>query len=154
MEKTLVLKVGVEEYGVPISQVVSIERMQEINPYPNRPAHVLGVTTIRGKITPVVDMKSALNGMLLEPKDSARLIVVTAGDMEVGLAADAATDVIEIDLASIQQPHLLESKKAGYLKGMADIGGRLIILMDAEELLEDTANLDDLKDVKDQLGLS
>ena len=153
MEKTLVFKVGIEEYGVPISQVVSIERMQEINPYPNRPAHVLGVTTIRERITPVVDMRSALNGEPFEPKDSARIIVVLARDSEVGLVVDAATDVIEMDLALVQQPHLLERKKADYLKGMADMDGRLIILIDAENMLEDTANLDDLKDIKDQLEL-
>lgn len=34
--KTLVFRIGYEEYGVHISQVVSIERMQEITAFPNR----------------------------------------------------------------------------------------------------------------------
>lgn len=149
--KTLIFKVGNEEYGVHISQVVSIERMQSITPYPNRPPHVLGVTTIRNVVTPVVDLRAALTGVHTTPDDSTRIIIVQARDREIGIVVDAATDVLDIPKDTIQHPNLLETKQASYLKGISKLEERLLILLDIEELLEDTTNLDELKDLKDSL---
>jgi purine-binding chemotaxis protein CheW len=147
--KSLVFKVGHEEYGVHINQVVSIERMQNITPYPNRPAHVLGVTTIRGEVTPIVDVRSALSGVTLDTSEATRIILVKAADKAIGLVVDAATDVLEITTDSIQQANLMESKDVSYLKGIAKIDDRLIILLDIEMLLEDTTNLDELREIID-----
>lgn len=146
--KILIFKVGQEEFGVQISQVISIERMQTITPYPNRPPHVLGVTTIRNVVTPVVDLRSALIGELLNPSDEARLIVVQVYDKAIGLVVDAATDVMDIAYETIQHPTLMESKNVSYLKGVSMLDDRLVILLDIEKLLEDTSNLDELKELK------
>lgn len=148
-DKTLVFKVAQEEYGVQINQVVSIERMQEITPYPNRPLHVLGVTTIRNIVTPVVDLRSALTGKAVELTETARMIIVHADGKEIGLVVDAATDVMDIDQDTIQQPRLMETETISYLKGISYHNDRLIILLDIERLLEDMTNLDELKEIKE-----
>ncbi len=149
--KTLVFRIGYEEYGVHISQVVSIERMQEITAFPNRPPHVLGVTTVRNVVTPVVDMRTALVGESLEASDMNRIIIVMVKDQEIGLVVDAATHVIDIVPDTIQQPHLMQTNEVSYLLGMAKLDTRLIILLDIEKLVEDTTNLDELKVIKDKL---
>ncbi|WP_052353712.1 chemotaxis protein CheW [Neobacillus jeddahensis] len=149
--KTLIFKVDNEEYGVHINQVVSIERMQEITPYPNRPAHVLGVTTIRDVVTPIVDLREALTGESVQVADASRMIIVQVYDKEIGLVVDAATDVLNIPEDTIQHPNLLEAKDVSYLKGISKLDERLIILLDIEKLLEDTTNLDELKEIKDSL---
>ncbi len=148
-DKTLVFKVAKEEYGVQINQVVSIERMQEITPYPNRPRHVLGVTTIRNIVTPVVDLRTALTGIDVDLTDTARMIIVQADGKEIALVVDAATDVMDIDAATIQQPRLMETENISYLKGVSYHNDRLIILLDIERLLEDMTNLDELKEIKE-----
>lgn len=147
--KTLVFKVGQEEYGVNISQVVSIERMQDITPYPNRPPHVLGVTTVRNVVTPVVDLRGALTGQTMHPTDATRIIIVQTVDQAIGLVVDAATDVLDIPSDTVQHPNLLETKRDSYLKGISKLDHRLIILLDIEMLLEDTTKLDELKEMKD-----
>jgi purine-binding chemotaxis protein CheW len=149
--KTLIFKVGQEEYGVNINQVVSIERMQSVTPYPNRPPHVLGITTIRNVVTPVVDLCAALSGESLKPTDATRIVIVQAKDTEVGLVVGAATDVLDIDPDTIQHPNLLETKHVSYLKGICKLDNRLLILLDIEKLLEDTTNLDELKEIKNSL---
>ncbi|MDR7235681.1 chemotaxis protein CheW [Neobacillus drentensis] len=148
--KALIFKVGNEEYGVHIKQVVSIERMQAITPYPNRPPHVLGVTTVRDVVTPVVDVRTALTGESLKPTDDMRIIIVQVYEKEIGLVVDAATDVLDIAPDTIQYPNLLEVKDVSYLKGISKLDQRLIILLDIEKLLEDTTNLDELKEIKDE----
>ncbi|MED3624022.1 chemotaxis protein CheW [Neobacillus thermocopriae] len=147
--KAVIFKVGEEEYGVHINQVISIERMQEITPYPNRPAHVLGVTVLREVVTPVIDLRSALRGEALIPSDSSRIILVLVEDKQIGLIVDAATDVLDIMIDTIQHPNLLDSKEISYLKGISKMDDRLIILLDIEKLLEKTTNLDELKEIKE-----
>lgn len=149
--KSLVFKIGQEEYGIHISQVVSIERMQEITSYPNRSAHVLGVTTVRNVVTPVVDMRAALTGKVLEPTDVSRMIIVQVDEQPIGLVVDAATDVLDIEPNTIQHPNLLETREVSYLKGISKLENRIIILLDIEKLLEDTTNLDELKEIMEQL---
>ncbi|MFK9090552.1 chemotaxis protein CheW [Bacillus salipaludis] len=149
--KALIFKVGEEEYGVHITQVVSIERMQAITPYPNRPPHVLGVTTIREVVTPIVDVRTALTGESLKPTDDMRIIVVQTSDHAIGLVVDAATDVLDIAKDTIQHSNLIEEKEVSYLLGISKLGNRLIILLDIEKLLEDTTNLDELKEIKNTL---
>jgi purine-binding chemotaxis protein CheW len=147
--KALIFKVGEEEYGVHINQVISIERMQEITSYPNRPAHVLGVTVMREVVTPLVDLRSALMDEALVPSDSCRIILVQVEDKQIGLIVDAATDVLDIKLDTIQHPNLLDSKDVSYLKGISKMDDRLIILLDIEKLLEKTTNIDELKEIKE-----
>jgi purine-binding chemotaxis protein CheW len=150
--KTLVFRVGQEEYGVHISQVVSIERMQGITTFPNRPPFVLGVTTVRSVVTPVVDMRTALIGEALEVSHTTRIIIVMVNGQEIGLVVDAAVDVIDILPETIQHPNLMmQIKNVSFLKGISKLESRLIILLDIEQLLEDTTNLNELKEIKDSL---
>jgi purine-binding chemotaxis protein CheW len=150
--KTLIFRVGNEEYGIHISQVVSIERMQEITSFPNRPPHVLGVTTVRNVVTPVVDMRTALIGKPLEACYTTRIIIVNVNNQDIGLVVDAATDVIDILPETIQHPNLMmQNKDYYYLNGISKLENRIIILVDIEKLLEDTTNLDELKEIKDSL---
>jgi purine-binding chemotaxis protein CheW len=145
--KVLIFKLGQIEYGVPISQVVSIERMQAISitPYPNRPPHVLGVTSIRSRVTPIVDIRAALTGEALQQTDITRIIIVKVYDKEIGLVVDAATDVLELPPESIDYSNLLETKDVSYLSGVSKLENRLVILLDIEKLMDDTTNLDELK---------
>lgn len=151
--KVLIFKIAQEEYGIDINQVVSIERMQVIIPYPNRPAYVLGVTTIREKVTPVVDLRSALTGHSFETSDDTRMIIAQVNDNEIGLIVDNATDVLDINVESIQYPKLFEAKNVSYLKGISKLDNRIIVLLDIEKMLEDMTNLDELKDIKNKLPL-
>ncbi|MEH7073154.1 chemotaxis protein CheW [Neobacillus drentensis] len=147
--KVLIFKLGQVEYGVHINQVVSIERMQtlSITPYPNRPLHVLGMTKIRNAVTPIVDIRAALTGESLQKTDVTRIVIVRVYDKEIGLVVDAATDVLELPPESIDYTNLLETKEVSYLLGVSKLENRLVILLDIEKLLEDTTNLDELKEM-------
>ncbi|NYE06738.1 purine-binding chemotaxis protein CheW [Bacillus niacini] len=150
--KSLVFRVGSEEYSIHITQVVSIERMQEITSFPNRPPHVVGFTSVRHMVIPVIDMRAALIGNNKGADETSRIIIVMVKDQEIGLIVDAATDVIDILPESIQQPDLmLQAKETSYLKGVSKLESRIIILLDIEKLLENTTNLDELKKIKDSL---
>lgn len=142
--KVLIFKIAQEEYGIDINQVVSIEKMLEITPYPNRPANVIGVATVREIVTPVVDLRATLTGHSYMTTDDTRMIIVQVADKEIGLVVDDATDVIDIHSETIQYPKLFETKNVSYLNGISKLDNRVIILLDIEKLLEDMTSLEDL----------
>ncbi|MGJ7909831.1 chemotaxis protein CheW [Neobacillus sp. LXY-1] len=146
--KALVFKIGQEEYAVHINQVISIERMQEMTPYPNRLPHVVGVATIREVVTPIVDLRAALTGIKTDLLDEARIIVVQVEGNEVGLIVDAATDVLDIPSETVQHPNLLETRDVSYLIGISKLADRLLILLDINKLLNETTNLEELNQIK------
>ncbi len=53
----VVFDLATEAYGVDINTVREIIRMQEITAVPRAPDFVEGVINIRGKITPVIDLR-------------------------------------------------------------------------------------------------
>ncbi|MFK4997707.1 chemotaxis protein CheW [Bacillus sp. N9] len=46
-EKVVVFHAGKEEYAIPIPYVISIEKIEAMNPIPHLPAYVVGMTKAR-----------------------------------------------------------------------------------------------------------
>lgn len=134
--KVIVFRLVDEEYGVEVSQVRSIERMQNITRVPRTPEFVKGVINLRGVVTPIIDLKTRFSLGSEEYSDSTRIIIVAVEDMEVGLIVDAANDVIDIPLSSIEQPPaVVGGIKATYLRGVAKLQNRLLIMLNLDKVL-------------------
>lgn len=134
--KAIVFRLKNEEYGVDVQQVRSIERLEHITRVPNAPAFVKGVINLRGVVTPVIDLRKRF-GMEEAPyTDQNRIIIVRIGEVEVGLIVDAANDVIDIPLDQIEAtPQIVGGVEAEYLRGVAKLGDRLLILLNLEKVL-------------------
>jgi purine-binding chemotaxis protein CheW len=68
-------------------------------------------------------------------------------DKEIGIIVDAATDVLDLPAESVEQTNILETNNVSYLLGISRFDNRIVILLDIEKLLENTTNLDDLRDM-------
>jgi len=134
--KVIVFRLVDEEYGVEVSQVRSIEKMQNITRVPRTPEFVKGVINLRGVVTPIIDLKTRFDLGVEEYTDSTRIIIVAVDDMEVGLIVDAANDVIDIAVNSIElPPAVVGGIKANYLRGVAKLNDRLLILLNLDKVL-------------------
>lgn len=135
--KVVVFSLGQEEYGVPIDQVVSIERMGSITKIPKMQKHVKGVMELRGKVLPIVDLRIHLAEAIGEDRDENRILIIEGKDAHIGMIVDEAKDVLDISEASIQGISV-KSMSTGSLKGVAKLNdGRLIILLDLPQLLSE-----------------
>ncbi len=56
--KYLTFALGPEEYGLEILKVREIMGIMEITAVPQTPAHVKGVINLRGKVSPVIDLRA------------------------------------------------------------------------------------------------
>ncbi|TDQ39669.1 chemotaxis protein CheW [Aureibacillus halotolerans] len=137
--KVIVFQLEDESYGVPVNQVKSIERMQAITRVPKAPTFVKGVINMRGVITPIIALRSRFDLEEVPHTDKTRMIIVSVGQMEVGLIVDAANDVIDIPLQAIEPPpSVVGVVERDYLNGVAKLEDRLLILLNLDKVLNES----------------
>jgi purine-binding chemotaxis protein CheW len=126
-----------EEYGVDVRLVQEIIRVSEITQVPRAPGFIKGVINLRGRIIPVVDLKRKLGlGEVAESARTSRIVVVKVKERLVGLLVDGASQVLKVPVASIEAaPEEVVEIDANYLRGVAKLADRLIILMDLPKVL-------------------
>ncbi|ANB61854.1 chemotaxis protein CheW [Anoxybacteroides amylolyticum] len=135
--KVIVFQLQDEEYAIPVQQVRSIEKVQHITRVPRTPKFVKGVINLRGVVTPIIDLRERFGIEALPFNEQTRIIIVALDEMEVGLIVDAANDVLDLPVKSIEPPpEVIEAVEADYIKGVAKIGKRLLILLHLEKVLE------------------
>jgi purine-binding chemotaxis protein CheW len=135
--KVVVFALGKEEYGVEVDKVKTIERMQPMTRVPKTPAFIKGVINLRGIVVPVIDLRGRFGLAETEHTDNTRIIIISLGEIEVGLTVDSASDVIDIDTDHIEDPpEVVGGIKAKYLRGVAKVGDkRLLVLLNLQEVL-------------------
>jgi purine-binding chemotaxis protein CheW len=125
-----------EEYGVDVRQVQEIRRVTEITSVPRAPDFVRGVINLRGRILPVLDLKRKLGLGEVEAGRATRIVVVRVKERLLGLLVDGASQVLKVVVSRIEPPPEEVVEKGGdYIRGVAKLEDRLIILVDLERLL-------------------
>ncbi|CAJ1002455.1 MULTISPECIES: chemotaxis protein CheW [Brevibacillus] len=146
--KVIVFRLKDEEYGVEVNQVKSIEKLEHITRVPRTPKFVKGVINLRGVVTPIIDLRSRFGLEETAYGESTRIIIVGVGELEVGLIVDAANDVIDIPIDAIEPPpEVVGGVEAAYLRGVAKLEKRLLILLNLDKVLsnEEIKQLDALE---------
>lgn len=132
-----------EVFGVDILNVQEINRMVGITSVPNSPPHVEGVINLRGKVIPIVDLRSRLGMEHKEPDSQTRVIVVEFGDKVVGFVVDSVNEVLRIPKSVTEPPpQTAAGVGSGYITAVGKLGDRLLILLDLKQLVdEETGSL-------------
>ncbi len=129
--------IGEEEFGVDILRVQEINRMLNITQVPNSPSYVDGVINLRGKVIPVIDLRSRF-GMERKAHDkNTRIIVVELTGKIVGFVVDAVREVLRISKSVTEIPPETVTQNIGssFITSVAKLEDRLLILIDLEQIL-------------------
>ena len=125
-----------EEYGVDVRQVQEIRRVSEITTVPRAPEFIRGVINLRGRILPVLDLKRKLGLGEVETARATRIVVVRVGERLLGLLVDGASQVLKVPVSRIEPPpEEVQDKGGDYIRGVAKLEDRLIIVVDLGRLL-------------------
>jgi len=148
MEKQLVIfELANEHYGVDIATVESIIKMQDITEVPHAPSFVEGVTNLRGKVLPVMDLRKRFGLVAFSSSDykgdggnggnsNQRIVVVSMDGKEVGMIVDGVSEVLTISEDAIEPtPPMVTSLDSAFITGIAKIAERLVILLEMDKVL-------------------
>jgi purine-binding chemotaxis protein CheW len=129
-------KIGDEEFGVDILKVQEINRMIDVTRVPNAPDYVDGVINLRGKVIPVIDLRSRLGIPRIEHDKNTRIIVVELSGKIVGFVVDAVSEVLRIPKSVTEPPpELASGVNADYITAVGKLDDRLLTLLDLDKVL-------------------
>ncbi len=135
-EQLVIFELANEVYGVDISRVQEIIRMTTITRLPRAPEFVEGVINLRGKVIPVVDLKKRFGLAEGDRTKASRIVVVDVGDHTIGMVVDAVSEVLRVHSSAVEPPSpVVTTIESDYIRGIAKLEGRLIILLDLDKVL-------------------
>jgi len=124
-----------EEYGLPITKVQEINRFLPVTKLPQTPPFMEGIINLRGRIIPVLDLRKRFQLEVTAHDDDTRIIVVEISGQTVGLTVDAVREVVRLGAASVEEPPSSVAVDSQYISGVGNLGNRLIILLDTDQIL-------------------
>ncbi len=145
-EQLVSFMVDGQEYAFPIGDVQEIVQLPgAITPVPNAPAHVLGVTTLRSRILPLVSLR-ALFGMHDQAlSDANKVVVVSVADGErervsVGVVMDMVKAVLRVNRALVEPVPATLGQSGGHgdIRSICrlDEGRRLVSVLGADGMFD------------------
>lgn len=147
--KYLTFALNEEEYGIGILKVKEIIGMMPITSIPQTPGFVSGVINLRGRVIPVVDLRSRFGMASVSATDRTCIVVVEvrvhSEKLIIGIIVDTVSEVLNIQDDSIENtPSFGTSIDTSFISGMAKIEGGVKILLDIDRVLS-TEDLSSLK---------
>jgi purine-binding chemotaxis protein CheW len=106
---------------------------------PKMPNYVLGITSLRGKVIPVIDLKTKLS-LTDKPSDidhKGKILIIKGPKGPIGAAIDKVLGVVRITKTDILPPpsHLTETELK-FVEGVAVVDKRFISIMRMEEAIK------------------
>jgi len=133
-EQHIEFGIGDESYAIRISDIHEIIKMQEITDIPNCRSYVQGVINLRGRIIPVLSLRSLFGLNPDTATKSTRIIVVTHLEESVGIIVDKVSKVTTF--ADIQvPPDRVGGLNGNYFTGIGLTSSGLVGILKLDEVL-------------------
>lgn len=123
-------------YALDITRIKEIVRVPRLTRVPKAPAHVAGMTNLRGHIIPVLDTRLRLGMPPREPDAASRVVVVQGQTGDVGLLVDGVAEILRLPAANFTMADELRTSAASRsVAGIGRLGDTLLLLLDLDEVL-------------------
>lgn len=128
--RALVVSVGGQQYGIPVSQAREVVRVLRVTRIPGAPPVVRGMINVRGAVVTVLELSVLLGAQ--RAVTSSSVVLLEHGSRLIGLAVDAVhdvrvqddspnakgdatavRDVTPLDAVALCAPHLLSAEEMG-----------------------------------------
>lgn len=134
-QKAIIFSINGEEYGLKLDDVISVEFTQDIESNPNFPPYIKGIKRARGEMVPVIDLKEVFYDEKSDADEGNRLIIVRTNDLPMSLYVQEVKEMIDIPNHALKQVSLIDNHNKRFLSGVANINGRLIVIIDPSSFI-------------------
>ena len=136
LETWVTFALGNESFGLPVRSVQEILRAGSITRVPHAPHPVRGVTNMRGRVLPVVDLNVRLGLRESDIRNLSRILVVESKGRLIGLLVDFVQQVFRLNLKAVQPPPPdIMTTQSDYILGVYHLQDALVILLDVDRIL-------------------
>ena len=134
----IVVKIGSEQYGIDISYVDNIVRMQKITRVPKVQTYFKGILNLRGEIVPVMSVRRRMGLEDDVYTNASRIIILKIGEQgSLGIIVDEVKEVVTLDMNQIDKVADYNKKvdKDTFIDGIGKNGEELISLFDLNSIV-------------------
>ena len=136
----VVFKVGTAEYVMAAADVLQMETYSGATPVPGAPAFVAGIVQVRGRVLPLLDLRARFGLPAVEHTIERRIVVSQHEGRPIGLLVDSAREVLAIPEDQFRPPpRMVSDEAAGLVKAVAQVGPRLLMLLDVPKVMGEGA---------------
>ena len=128
----IVIRLGQEQYGIDISYIENIVRMQHITRAPKLAAYLKGVINLRGEVIPIMSLRLKMDLPEDEISKATRIIIIKMEQCgTIGLIVDEVKEVVTLNLAEqVEKLAFNKDDKNNFVQGVGKYEGGLISLLD------------------------
>ncbi|MFT5451134.1 MAG: purine-binding chemotaxis protein CheW [Enterobacterales bacterium] len=140
IQQYLTFMLGGKVYGLSILNIKEIIEYDETTEVPMTPDFISGVINLRGSVVPVIDLGQRFTDIAADitKRTSIVILEITNDDLriEIGIIVDVVNEVLDIQESEIEAaPKLGNQIETSFINGMAKVDGKLLILLDIENVL-------------------
>jgi purine-binding chemotaxis protein CheW len=137
MSQLSTFHVGKYLFGVDVSLVQEVVRLQMITPVPLASPEIAGLINLRGEVLTAIDLRARLG---LPPAEGTREpvnVVVRVDDEPVSLLVDEIGGVLEVSQVPFEQtPSTVDERVRDLLLGAYTLPDRLLLALNAKRVLD------------------
>lgn len=128
----IVIRLGQEQYGIDISYIENIVRMQHITRVPKLASYLKGVINLRGEVIPIVCLSMKMGLPVEEETKASRIIIIKMEQCgTLGLIVDEVKEVVTLDMTEqVEKLAFKKEDKSYFVQGVGKYAGGLISLLD------------------------
>lgn len=136
LETWVSFRLAGETFALPVEPVHEVVRPTSITRVPHAPYPIRGVTNLRGRVVPVIDLRLRLELPVGDLTRTSRIVVVGSRGRRLGLLVDAVQQVVHLDVDRVQPaPDDVMTVQSDYISGVYHLGEELILLLDVDRVL-------------------
>lgn len=125
-------------YGVDISKVVEIVVLQEITEVPDMPDFIQGLINIRGRVIPVIDIRSRFDIEAIPYTERTCVIIVESKGLNVGLIVDGVKEVLHFSDEDLEPtPRIGDTLASRFAQAVSRKSDKVVIVLNLERVLSD-----------------
>jgi purine-binding chemotaxis protein CheW len=130
-----------EGFALKVSEVHEVLRHQSVTRVPRSADHVIGATSLRGTIIPVVSLGSLLSLADRELPDKGRILILKGSGIALGLLVDKGIGMMSFAPESIMPPMSgMDSEGASFTQGVLDVEGEYFTVLKPDAITRTKAS--------------
>lgn len=136
----IVVKLDNEQYGIDISLIDNIVRMQQITRVPMSQPYFSGVINLRGEIIPVLNLRLRFDLPMKEYTNATRIIILKIeNNAKIGVLVDEVREVVTLEEENIEKA--VYDEQGINLVGVGKYKDSLISLLNVQGIISELDNV-------------
>lgn len=138
ISQIVIFEIDGSEYGIDALAVNGILRAQKYNiqKVPGLPSIIEGMINLRGQVSYIYNLRNKFGLAEMSDTEDSKFIMLNVDEQVVGCIVDEVTDIVHFNEEELQAaPIIASSLNVSYIKGIAKVEDRMIIMLDPVQLL-------------------